>query len=107
MPKIAYHQLDDEGNKMLSQAKRNRMTTILGWSMIGNVFGIAAVNWIDINTSRFKTLRQFKKREFMRAGAFFLVLSMFTCNGYGKANIEFQIEKKKITNGHSISVDEV
>jgi hypothetical protein len=43
MPKIAFHRLTDEGNLRFMQAKRDKVTTTLGWSIIGNFAGIAVV----------------------------------------------------------------
>ena len=42
-PKIAFHELSDEGNKLFMQAKRDRVWTTLGWSLIGNIAAIMVV----------------------------------------------------------------
>lgn len=42
-PKIAFHKLTDEGNLLFMQAKRDKVTTTIGWSIIGNFAGLAAV----------------------------------------------------------------
>ena len=42
-PKISFHQLNDEGNKLFMQAKRDKVLTTIGWSMVGNVAGIGVV----------------------------------------------------------------
>ncbi len=42
-PKIAFHELSEEGNKLFMQAKRDRVWSTLGWSLIGNIAGIMVV----------------------------------------------------------------
>ena len=46
-PKIAFHELSEEGNKLFMQAKRDRIWTTLGWSGIGNIAAISVVQFID------------------------------------------------------------
>ena len=46
-PKIAFHELSEEGNKLFMQAKRDRIWTTLGWSFIGNIAAISVVQFID------------------------------------------------------------
>ena len=46
-PKIAFHELSEEGNKLFMQAKRDRVWNTLGWSLIGNVAGIGVVQFYD------------------------------------------------------------
>lgn len=43
MPKIAFHKLTDEGNIKFMQVQRDMVWTTIGWSFIGNIFGIAVV----------------------------------------------------------------
>ena len=42
-PKIAFHELNEEGNKLFMQAKRDRVWSTLGWSLIGNLAAISVV----------------------------------------------------------------
>lgn len=58
-PKIAFHELSDEGNKSLMQAKRDQVWTTIGWSVVGNVGGIAVVNYIERNNKKWQALRVF------------------------------------------------
>ena len=54
-PKIAFHELTDEGDKAFMQAKRDKVMTTLGWSFIGNFVGIGVVRYFDANPlERFK-----------------------------------------------------
>ena len=46
-PKIAFHELSEEGNKLFMQAKRDRVWTTLGWSLVGNAFAMSAVRFFD------------------------------------------------------------
>jgi hypothetical protein len=57
----------------------------LGWSFIGNIFGIGSVRFIDSSSDKYKSLRQFKKREVLKVGAFLLTVGLFTLYGYGSA----------------------
>lgn len=56
-PKIAYHELDDEGNLKFMQIKRDKVWTTLGWSMIGNIAGIGVVRYIEGSSTKFNNLR--------------------------------------------------
>jgi hypothetical protein len=51
--------LDDQGEMKLSQAKRDKLFTTLGWSFIGNFFGIAVVRSIEKRSEKYKALRHF------------------------------------------------
>ena len=46
-PKIAFHKLTDEGNMLFMQAKRDKVATTIGWSIIGNFAGLAMVQYLD------------------------------------------------------------
>jgi hypothetical protein len=56
-PKIAFHELTDEGNKLFMQAKRDKVLTTIGWSMIGNVAGIGVVQYIEKRNTKWLALR--------------------------------------------------
>ena len=56
-PKIALHELDDEGNLKFMQIKRDRVWTTLGWSCIGNVCGIGVVRYLEKNSHKYNTLK--------------------------------------------------
>mmetsp|Transcript_39524 Transcript_39524/g.29195 ORF Transcript_39524/g.29195 Transcript_39524/m.29195 type:complete len:96 (+) Transcript_39524:2-289(+) len=58
-PKIAFHKLSDEGNILYMQAKRDFIWTTLGWSFIGNFFGILTVQYLEKSLIRWRTLRYF------------------------------------------------
>ena len=85
MPKIAFHTLDDQGNLQFMQAKRDRVWNTLGWSVIGNVFGVAVVGYIENNSDKYKTLRHLKRREMLKVGGFLGTVAMFTLYGYANA----------------------
>ena len=46
-PKIAFHQLTEEGDRLFMQAKRDRVWNTLGWSLIGNFAAIATVQMLS------------------------------------------------------------
>ena len=46
-PKIAFHQLNDEGNRLFMQAKRDKVWTTLTWSFSGNIAGLFAVSAME------------------------------------------------------------
>lgn len=46
-PKIAFHQLTDEGNRLFMQAKRDKVWTTLTWSFSGNIAGLFAVSAME------------------------------------------------------------
>lgn len=85
MPKIVFHELDDEGNLKFMQIKRDKVWTTLGWSMIGNLAGIGVVRYIEKSSDRYKNMKQFRQREIMKLGAFLATIGMFTLYGYGNA----------------------
>ena len=45
-PKIAFHQLTEEGDRLFMQAKRDRVWNTLGWSLIGNFAAIGVVQFL-------------------------------------------------------------
>jgi hypothetical protein len=57
IPKIAFHELDDEGNLKFMQIKRDKVWTTLGWSMIGNICGVGVVRYIEKNSDKYNSLR--------------------------------------------------
>tara|TARA_B110000285_G_C14732370_1_gene427032 strand:+ start:312 stop:545 length:234 start_codon:yes stop_codon:yes gene_type:complete len=77
--------LDDEGEMKLSQAKRDKLFSTLGWSFIGNFFGIAVVRSIEKRSEKYKALRHFQKRELFKVFGFFGAITAFTIYGYGTA----------------------
>lgn len=96
MPKISFHQLDDEGNLKFMQAKRDKVWTTLGWSGVGNVAGIAVATYLHKNSDRYRSLKNFKKRELMQVAGFAVTVGLFTLYGYGAAQQRFVREKIKI-----------
>lgn len=68
------------------QLKRDVVWTTVGWSVIGNIFGLGAVSYLERNSDKFRNLKHFRKREGMKVGAFLLTVSLFTMYGYGNAN---------------------
>ena len=50
MPKIAMHQLDDEGNLKMMQAKRDKVWTTIGWSFCGNIAGVGVTTYLHKNS---------------------------------------------------------
>ena len=85
MPKIAFHKLDDEGQRKFMQIQRDKVWTTLTWSLIGNVVGVGVVRYIEKNSDKYKNLRQLQKREMMKVGGFLGTVLMFTLYGYGCA----------------------
>ena len=57
IPKIAFHELDDEGNLKFMQIKRDRVWTTLGWSAIGNICGVGVVRYMESNSHKYNSLR--------------------------------------------------
>jgi len=102
MPKIAFHSLDDTGNLKHMQLKRDRVWNTLGWSLIGNIAGVVVVRYIESNSDKYKTLRHFQKREFLKVFGFLGTVGLFTLYGYGNAQQHFVREKLKIVEHHSI-----
>ena len=84
-PKIAFHNLSDEGNKLFMQAQRDKVWTTVGWSAIGNLFAIGVVHYIEQHNDRWKALRHIQKRDMMKAAAFVGTVALFTLYGYGNA----------------------
>lgn len=105
-PKIAFHQLDDEGNKLFMQAKRDKIWTTIGWSIIGNIAGIGMVQYIEANNTKWKALRHMQKREVMKVGAFLGTVAVFTIYGYGAARQNFVKRKIELVENHSIKMSE-
>ena len=85
MPKIQFHTLDDAGNLKHMQLKRDRVWNILGWSVIGNIAGVGVVRYIESNSDKYKNLRNFQKREFLKVFGFLGTVALFTFWGYGNA----------------------
>ena len=67
------------------QARKDKMWQTLGWSFIGNVFAVGSVRVLDANSDKYKTLKQFKKREYLRIGTFLATVGLFTLFGYSGA----------------------
>ena len=59
--------------------------TTVGWSIIGNFAGISVVRYIEKNNDKYKNLRQFKKREYLKVMGFLGTVAAFTMWGYGTA----------------------
>lgn len=49
----------------MMQAKRDKVWTTIGWSFCGNVAGIGVVTYLHKNSQKYRSLKQFKKREIM------------------------------------------
>ena len=67
------------------QMKRDKLFTTLGWSVIGNIFGLFAVGYVEKNSDKYRALKQFKKREMLKIFSFFGTIGLFTFYGYGTA----------------------
>lgn len=61
------------------------MATIVGWSIIGNFAGIAAVQYLEARQNSIKSLRLVNRREFIKVGVFLGTVAAFTYYGYGSA----------------------
>ena len=85
MPKIAFHELDDEGNRKYMQIKRDKVWTTLSWSLIGNIGGVGIVRYLEKNSDRYNSLKQVQKREMMKVFGFLGTVGLFTLYGYGTA----------------------
>ena len=86
------------------QAKKDKIWMTLGWSFIGNIFGVGTVRFIDQNSEKYKSLRQFKKRELLKAGAFLATVGLFTLWGYGSAQQAYVRAKIRIVEQHIVKV---
>lgn len=73
----------------MMQAKKDKMFTTLGWSFVGNIFGVVAVRYIEKNNEKYNALRHFQKREMFKAFAFLGTITLFTLYGYGCAQQNF------------------
>ena len=82
------------------------MTTTLGWSIIGNFAGIAAVQYLESKKYSVATMRIIKKREFIKVGAFFGTVALFTAYGYGSARQTFVRQKLDIVQKYSIEASD-
>ena len=67
------------------QAKRDKVITTIGWSIIGNLAGIGVVQYLDSRADKLSALRLVKRREFIKVGAFIGTVALFTAYGYGNA----------------------
>ena len=65
--------------------KRDKMFTTLGWSVIGNVFGVLTVRYIEKKSDKYLALRHFQKRELFKVFGFLGTVTIFTIYGYGCA----------------------
>ena len=102
-PKIAFHELNDEGNKLFMQAKRDRVWTTLGWSLIGNLAAISVVQFLDTRPpKRWAAPRFVKQREVFKVAVFLGTVGMFTLYGFGSARQTFVKAKIDIVAKYSI-----
>ena len=67
------------------QAKRDKVWTTVGWSLAGNVAGIGAATYLHKNSTKYRSLRQFQRRELLQVGGFLATVALFTVYGYGAA----------------------
>jgi hypothetical protein len=78
------------------QAKRDFIWTTIGWSFIGNIFGILMVKYLETTSQRWKNLKNFRKSEVLKIGGFLGTIGMFTYYGYAKGRQEFVRQKIEI-----------
>jgi type III secretory pathway component EscT len=78
------------------------VTTIIGWSIIGNFAGLAAVQYLEARQNSIKSLRLVNKREFMKVGVFLGTVAAFTFYGYGSARQTFVRQKMEIVEKYSV-----
>ena len=96
-PRIAFHQLTDEGTRQFMQAKRDRVFTTLGWSVIGTFAGIGAMTFFEAYTNRrWKGNRYVKQKDLFRLAVFGSTLGLFTLIGFGNARLTFVKQKLEI-----------
>ena len=85
-PKIAFHELSEDGNKLFMQAKRDRVWTNLGWSLVGNVVAISVVQYYDARPlKRWVGPKYVQQREMWKMFAFLGTVGLFTLYGFGCA----------------------
>ena len=101
-PKIAFHQLTDEGNRLFMQAKRDKVWTTLTWSFSGNIAGLFAVSAME-QSRRWQNARFVKRNELTKVAVFLGCVGIFTAIGYGNARQDFVRTKHKIVETHSIA----
>ena len=83
---IAFHELSEEGNKKFMQAKRDRVWTTLGWSLIGNIAAISMVQFLMVRPpKRWQAAKYVKQREILNVAAFLSTVGLFTMYGFGSA----------------------
>ena len=88
------------------QAKRDKVWTTIGWSVIGNFAAIGVIQYIETNNTRWKALRTLQRREAMKVFAFLGTVGLFTLYGYGNARQAFIKRKLDIVAEHSVSSTE-
>ena len=84
-PKIAFHKLTEEGDRLFMQAKRDQVFTTVGWSCIGTMAAMGVTSALDQRGDRIKAMRLVKRREFIKIGAFMGTVGLFTLYGFGNA----------------------
>ena len=88
------------------QAQRDKIWTTLGWSLAGNVAGVGVATYLHNNSDKYRSLKQFKRREFMQVGGFLFTVAIFTLYGYGSADVKLKKTKYKLVEEHSIGFSE-
>ena len=88
-PRIAFHKLDDEGERKFIQLKRDRVWTTVGWSFMGNFVGLLAVSWSSSLGRRWQGPKHKAKRDVLQASIFLGTVLLFTYYGYeiGRAHV--------------------
>ena len=102
-PKIAFHVLSEEGNKLHMQAKRDRVWTTLGYSLIGNIVGIGLVQYLMYKPPRRWAAPRFgKQREMLFFGTFVTTVGFWTLYGFGLSRQTYVKAKIDIVEKYSI-----
>ena len=65
--------------------ERDKIWTTLSWSFCGNIFGVGVAQYIEKNSDKYYSLKNFRKRELLKVGGFALTVIAFTLYGYGNA----------------------
>jgi len=88
------------------QAKRDKVATTIGWSIIGNFAGVGVVQYLDARQNSIKSMRLVKRREFVKIGAFLGTVALFTAYGYGSARQTFVRSKMQIVEKYSVEASD-
>ena len=86
--KMRFHELDEEGQRVYGQLKRDRVLTTTGWSILGSLVGFMVANSVT-GSRRYLRARSPAKQVSLVLTSFSLPLIGLTYHGYAKARQDF------------------